>query len=208
MARQRLSPDDRRAQLLDLGAELFASLPYDEVHIERVAEQAGVSRGLLYHYFPNKRSFFAELVRRATAAMAADTEPQADLAPLEQLTAGVQRYLEHVRRHRQATRAVMRGAASADGEIQLIIDASTRLFENRIIDVLEPGGAAAPLLRVAVRTWVQLMRAAGQELLDHPDISIEHVRDLCVSAFLGLMGALPHDARPARVDEVLRGLQV
>ena len=74
MTRRRLSPEERRTQLLDLGDELFASAPYDEVHIEKVAEQAGVSRGLLYHYFPTKRSFFAALVRRGTERMAADTE--------------------------------------------------------------------------------------------------------------------------------------
>ena len=80
MTRRRLSPEDRRAQLLALGAELFASLPYDEVHIEAVAEQAGVSRGLLYHYFPTKRAFFAALVREGAARMAADTEPDIGLA--------------------------------------------------------------------------------------------------------------------------------
>lgn len=203
MTRRRLSPEDRRAQLLALGAELFSSLPYEEVHIEKVAEQAGVSRGLLYHYFPTKRSFFAELVREGAARMAADTEPDPALSPRDQLMTGVTRYLEHVRRHRHITRAIYRGAASADAEVQALVEQSIRLFEDRIVAVLEPQRPGSELLGIAVRAWVVLMRAAAQELVDHPDVPLEHVRDLCVSAFAGLMLALPDDARPSRVDEVL-----
>lgn len=203
MTRSRLSPEDRRAQLLALGAELFAALPYDEVHIEDVAEQAGVSRGLMYHYFPTKRAFFAALVREGAARMAADTEPDTDLEPVDQLLSGVRRYLEHVRQHRNITRAIHRGAASADAEVQLVIEESTQLFEDRIVAVLEPSGRGSELLGIAIRSWVMMLRAAGQELLDHPDVTSEDAADLCVGAFVGLMTALPVAARPSRLDEML-----
>ena len=61
--RRRLSPDDRRNELLALGAEVFGQRPYDEVRIDEIAERAGVSRALMYHYFPDKRAFFAAVVR-------------------------------------------------------------------------------------------------------------------------------------------------
>src|SRR5271166_5527703 len=61
--RRRLSPDDRRAELLALGAEIFGQRPYDEVRIDEIAERAGVSRALMYHYFPDKRAFFAAVVK-------------------------------------------------------------------------------------------------------------------------------------------------
>jgi len=47
-ARRRLDPEQRRGQLLDIGARLFAERPYEDVWIEEVAELAGVSRGLMY----------------------------------------------------------------------------------------------------------------------------------------------------------------
>jgi AcrR family transcriptional regulator len=62
-SRRRLSPDDRRNELLALGAEVFGQRPYDEVRIDEIAERAGVSRALMYHYFPDKRAFFAAVVR-------------------------------------------------------------------------------------------------------------------------------------------------
>src|SRR6476660_7577743 len=61
--RRRLSPDDRRNELLALGAEVCGHRPYDEVRIDEIAERAGVSRALMYHYFPDKRAFFAAVVR-------------------------------------------------------------------------------------------------------------------------------------------------
>ena len=39
--RRRLSPEDRRAELLALGAEVFGKRPYDEVRIDEIAERAG-----------------------------------------------------------------------------------------------------------------------------------------------------------------------
>jgi AcrR family transcriptional regulator len=203
MVRTRLSPDERRAQLLDLGAELFATLPFEEVHIERVAELAGVSRGLLYHYFPTKRAFFADLVRRGTARMAADTEPDPTRPAVEQLSTGVERYLLHVQANAHGSRAIYRGAASADPEVQEVIEESMRLFEDRIVVALQPEGEVAELVRVAVRSWIWMMRHAGQELLDHPEIPVEQVRELCVTAFVGMMLALPERTRPTRVAELV-----
>ena len=59
----RLEPDARRAHLLAVGATVFGSKAYDEVQIDQIAKEAGVSRGLLYHYFPSKRAFFAAIIQ-------------------------------------------------------------------------------------------------------------------------------------------------
>ena len=75
--RRRLSTAERREQLLSVGARLFSDGPYDEVRIERVAEIAGVSRGLLYHYFPNKRDFFAAVVERESERIRRELFPRA-----------------------------------------------------------------------------------------------------------------------------------
>ncbi|MDT5196084.1 MAG: hypothetical protein QOH20_2838, partial [Mycobacterium sp.] len=102
MARIRLAPELRRAQLLDLGAELFAAEPYERVHIERVADMAGVSRGLLYHYFPTKAAFFAALIERSSGRLMAVSVPDPALSPLEQLRHGIDAYLAHCRANSHA----------------------------------------------------------------------------------------------------------
>ncbi|MBP6848431.1 MAG: helix-turn-helix transcriptional regulator, partial [Kofleriaceae bacterium] len=56
--RIRLDNDARRAQLLELGQKAFAERTYDEVSIDDIARAAGISKGLLYHYFPTKRDLY------------------------------------------------------------------------------------------------------------------------------------------------------
>ena len=95
--RRRLSPDDRRSELLALGAEVFGERPYDEVRIDEIAERAGVSRALMYHYFPDKRAFFAAVVKAEGDRLfeATNTPPVAGQTIFEQLRAGVLAFSSH-----------------------------------------------------------------------------------------------------------------
>ncbi|MGZ4466146.1 MAG: TetR/AcrR family transcriptional regulator [Nocardioides sp.] len=206
MTRTRLTPEERSSQLLDLGAELFAATPYEDVHIERVAELAGVSRGLLYHYFPSKRAFFAALVRRQAETMARETQPDLTLSPVEQLGHGVETFLDHVARHRHGSRAAHHGGASADPEVRAIIEESMRLHEQRILDVLAPDAPSPDLLRVAVRSWLVMLRTIGQEWLDQPALGRDAVRDVCVGAFVGMVQGVPVDQRGDHLDRLVREL--
>ncbi|MGH1562188.1 TetR/AcrR family transcriptional regulator [Mumia sp. DW29H23] len=206
-SRTRLSPEQRRDQLLTLGAQLFATQPYEDVHIERVAEMAEVSRGLLYHYFPNKRAFFAALLDRAASHLAEATAPDPALTPREQLYGGIESYLDHCRANREGMRAIHRGAASADPDVEAIIERSTSLHEQRVLDVLEPDGRPHALLTIAVRSWIPLLRAAAHAWLEAaeatPPAPRDEVRDLCAGALVGALVALPAAARPARLDDLL-----
>ncbi|MBW2509289.1 MAG: TetR/AcrR family transcriptional regulator, partial [Deltaproteobacteria bacterium] len=73
-ARTRLQVDVRRQQLLELGLELFASQSYDELSIDEIARRAGVSKGLLYHYYPSKRAFYVAAVREAARQLLEETD--------------------------------------------------------------------------------------------------------------------------------------
>ena len=69
--RVRLQIDERRAQLIELGTRLFSTRSYEDISIDDVAEQAGISKGLLYHYFGGKREFYVEVHPRGLAGAAA-----------------------------------------------------------------------------------------------------------------------------------------
>ncbi|HEX6420373.1 MAG TPA: helix-turn-helix domain-containing protein [Acidimicrobiales bacterium] len=64
-SRTRLDPERRRAQLVDLGRRMLSSRPLDQVAIDDIAAEAGISRGLLFHYFPTKRDFHVAVARSA-----------------------------------------------------------------------------------------------------------------------------------------------
>ncbi|HJQ06642.1 MAG TPA: helix-turn-helix domain-containing protein, partial [Nocardioides sp.] len=63
--RTRLSPEERRTRLLELGVRLFSTRTIDEISIDLVMEEAGVSRGLIYHYFDGKQGYREAVVRYA-----------------------------------------------------------------------------------------------------------------------------------------------
>lgn len=195
-SRTRLSPEDRREQLLDMGSQLFASRPYDEVWIEEIAERAKVSRGLLYHYFPTKRAFFAAMLRRETARMIDLTAPDPSADLLTQLTAGVDAYLAYCEAHAQGIRLIYSGALSSDPEVQAIINQDLAYQEGRIIAAISPDREPHQLVRIAVRSWLTFLRTACHEWLNAVDISRDKIRDLCVNSLISTLRAIPEHARP------------
>ena len=200
--RTRMSREARQDQLLDLGAELFADRSYEDVHIEELSEVAGVSRGLLYHYFPTKRAFFAAMVRRESGRMIETTVTDPSLPVLGQLKQGIETYLDYCEDHKLGVKAIFHGAASADPEIQEIIEQDLRVHHDRIIAVVEPSGRSTELLRIAVRSWLQFMRSACHQWLDADEATRDDIRDLCAHTLVGALLALPEGSRPSGLADL------
>jgi AcrR family transcriptional regulator len=200
--RTRLSREARQDQLLELGAELFADRSYEDVHIEELSEVAGVSRGLLYHYFPTKRAFFAAMVRRESGRMSELTPPDPTLPIVDQLRQGIESYLDYCQDHKMGVKAIFHGAASADPEIQAIIEEDIRLQQDRITAAVETTAQPTELMQIAVRSWLHFMRNACHQWLDATDTSRDDVRDLCAHALVGTLLALPEGSRPSGLADI------
>lgn len=189
--RRRLSTEERREQLLSVGARLFAQKPYDDVWIERVAEIAGVSRGLLYHYFPTKRDFFAAVVQRESERMLRLTAAVPGLPVREQIGTGLDAFLGYVESHAQGFRAFHRAEAAGDPLVREVYRNGLAAQERQILAALAADPDASditqdlPALRLAVRGWLAFMVAVCLEWLEEPDLTREQVRDLCAKALLG-----------------------
>ena len=109
-ARTRLGLDERRAQLIELGRTLVNARSYDEISIDDIAAAAGVSKGLLYHYFPSKRSFYVETVRAGAAQMTTLTGAAEAFPPGERLERGLDAYLDYVEANAAAYATLLRGS--------------------------------------------------------------------------------------------------
>jgi AcrR family transcriptional regulator len=81
----RLDPQARRAQLIELGLRMLSSDSPDRVPVDEIAEAAGISRGLLFHYFPTKRDYYTAVVQAAADRLVRQTEPDPEAAPGDQL---------------------------------------------------------------------------------------------------------------------------
>ena len=191
--RRRLSTEERREQLLAVGARLFSESPYDEVWIEQVAEIAGVSRGLLYHYFPTKRDFFAAVVERESGRMLRMTAAEPGVPVREQLAAGLDTYLEYVEAHAHGYRAFHRADAAGDQAVRKVYQKALAAQEKQILAAMAvdpefgPVFEGRPDVRLAVRGWLAFTTAVCLEWLRGSDLSREQVRDLCARALLGVI---------------------
>jgi AcrR family transcriptional regulator len=162
-ARVRMAPDDRREQLLALGVRLLSTRSLEELSIETLAEEAGISRGLLYHYFGNKHDFHRAVVRKAADDLIEVTAPVAEGEPLDRLTASLARYVEYVEANFAGYISLVRGAAGGNEELRRIYEEARSALTDRIFDVGGGGGvldafavADSPEARLMVRGWSAL----------------------------------------------------
>ncbi|QIZ99394.1 TetR/AcrR family transcriptional regulator [Leifsonia sp. PS1209] len=159
--RTRLTPDERRAQLVALGVAFLVDNPLDALTIEGLSAQAGVSRALLFHYFGTKQGLHREVVRTARDSMLRATQPQEDLPPLDRLHDTLSRIVQFVRDHRGTFYSLVRGVASGDTEVREVVEEARTEQAERVIAVfVELGVPDTELLRIALRSWVAFAEEA------------------------------------------------
>jgi AcrR family transcriptional regulator len=107
--RIRLSPEDRRRQLLGIGLARLVANPLDDVPVDVVAAEAGISRGLLFHYFPTKADFQREVVAAAGRRMLRNVAPPRGVEGRAALRHMVVRFVGQVSRRRSFFLALVRG---------------------------------------------------------------------------------------------------
>lgn len=187
--RHRLDPAERRSQLLDVGARLFAAKPYDEVLMEDIAERAGISRALLYRYFPNKRDLFAAIYQQAADRLLAETELDPAVPAFEQLSAGLDAHIDYFVANRNTVLAANRELAG-DPVIQAVIDDELAVLRRRLLDATGLEDGPRDLVSAALMSWLVFVRTLCVDWLTNQTFSRIELRDMCVGALLGALGAV------------------
>jgi len=194
---RRMDVDERRTQLLERGAELFTSHRYDELSMNKIATEVGISKALLYHYFPSKQAFFEETLSAWAERLRVQTEPDPDLPPVEQLTESLDAFLALVEENSGAYRNLIQ-SATAVAEIHDLVEEVRRATAERILSGLYPDGAP-PKARTAVSGWLWFMDGACLNWIEHRDIEREELRDLLLGV---LMGSLIATGSPPELPQV------
>jgi AcrR family transcriptional regulator len=158
--RVRMDPGTRREQLLELGVRLLSTRSLDELSIEILAEEAGISRGLLYHYFGNKQDFHRAVVRKAADDLIRVTAPVREGEPLERLARSLDAYVAYVSANYAGYVSLVRGAASGNEDLMQIYDEARAALTDRIFDTAGADGVLSaltledtPAVRLMVRGW-------------------------------------------------------
>lgn len=187
--RQRLEPPELRGQLLTVATRLFAAKPYDDVFVEEIAAQAGISRALLYRYFPSKRDLFTSVYKQASDQLLADTvlDPRKPL--LEQLTAGLDTHFDYFAANRNTVLAANR-LLVGDPVIQGVITDELAVLRERLLGVTAVGEDCREMVSVALMSWLVFVRTLVVEWLAHEAFSRAQLHDMSVGALLGALGAV------------------
>src|SRR3954467_12889687 len=180
----RLDVDERRRQLLELGAELFTRFAYDELSMAKIAREAGISKALLYHYFPSKQAYFVATLEEKAAELQRRTEPDPRLSPPEQLAHSLDAYLGWIEENASSYEKMIRSYGVP--EVRAMLDRVREDTGQRIIDGLKPPDQpATPALRTAVNGWLWFMDGACLDWVAHRDLTRDELRGLLIGTLLG-----------------------
>jgi AcrR family transcriptional regulator len=143
--RRRLQPDQRRKEILRAAARAFSQRPYDEVHIDEIAGEAGASRALVNHYFGDKRGLFLAVARAVVDRMPATVRTDlTDLSPEQMVDANTAAWLDGVEAGKATFLAFAgNGPIGRDPQLEAFQDElrdriATRMLANHL------GGAEPP----------------------------------------------------------------
>lgn len=154
-SRVRLTPEQRRTQLLDLGVRLIASRGIEDLSIDLLAEEAGVSRGLVYHYFGSLLGYREGVIRHAVDELIEATAPPAEGDPLERLLTSVGVYVDYVVDNYEGYRSIVRAASGGTEVMREIYEEARAALTDRIFRE-DAQGAILPdteASRLVVRGW-------------------------------------------------------
>jgi AcrR family transcriptional regulator len=179
----RMSASDRRQQLVDIGLDLLETRPIQELALDEVAAAAGVSRTLVFHYFPSKGDYFAAVVASAGERLmqAVPRDPGTDVDT--RLRAMVSDFLRFVRRKRGAYVALVRGASGGDPKVLAALDEVRSAHALRWLEAAA-WPARDELTTLAVRGWLGSLEEVALAAATSA-VPRDRVVDLLVEGLLG-----------------------
>src|SRR3954452_13957131 len=183
-AYRRLDVDERRAQLLEVGTELFSKHSFEELSMAAIAREAGISKALLYHYFPSKEEFFKEALTEAATELAQRTAPDASLEPLEQLRASTSAFVGWIGERGEAYMKLLQSVGAVP-ELRETMTGIRDFTSARILEGLVPEDERTPAKRAAVRGWLWFMDGVLLDWIEHRDRDAAEVSDQLVKTLLG-----------------------
>ena len=184
VAGRRLEPDTRREEILAAAARLFGERPFASVPTSEIAAAAGVTRGLLHHYFGTKRELYLEVVRRFTTISDAAVDELPAGSPEQRAGAAVDWFLDTVDRHRGMWIAVGTGTAG-DADLDAILAEADEAAVDRVLRAL--AAAPTPLLRARVRSFFGLVRSASREWIVRGALDRAQTHELLTTVLLAVL---------------------
>jgi TetR/AcrR family transcriptional regulator, fatty acid biosynthesis regulator len=189
--RQRLAPEARAQQILDVAAKLLLDEGFSEVSMERLGREAGISKALVYNYFPNRNDLLRALLEREIAVLrasqAAAVAAAKDFRDLVQRTTRL--YIEHVHARGALLRKLWSEPAVARAVAEQHLTGREEAMRYFARQVSREYGLPREVAIPAVDMGMAMTEAAAQHLSQSRD-DVDFATEICVTLLLGGMDAL------------------
>jgi AcrR family transcriptional regulator len=192
----RLEHDERREQILATARTLFTQRPYGAVSTIEIAEQAGVTRGLLHHYFGTKRSLYLEVVKGLVDSPVvgmldalAVTPVDGDALPTWEDSVAL--WMDVVEVNQEAwLSAISAGETGRDRAMHDILDEARERTATQVITVLGLDESRTPEVRALVRGFGGFAEEVTREWLQRRRLTKQQANVLLVGALPGMVAQL------------------
>jgi AcrR family transcriptional regulator len=192
---RRLAPEDRRRQILDAARQLLDTRQLGDITVEEAAERAGVSPGLLFHYFGTQRKFRRELAEAAARELLAQIEPDPALSPVMQLHVALDTFTAYVAKRPGLYLATTRISGGNQDLRELRTGILGTFGEWLLAGLLTAGVPDTPAVTATVAGWLAYTEEILLGWLTHPEprMTRQEVVALCESACYHLVQAVVAD---------------
>jgi AcrR family transcriptional regulator len=192
--RRRLSADERRRQLVAIGLSQIVQTPIQDLSMDDIATEAGISRGLLFHYFPTKTDFYLACIAAAGRRMLRNTAPDEAAPGAEQVATTVRLMIEQIERRRDFYLALVHGHGVADPRVSEVVDSVREGNTDRVVRALTLRADQQPVVRA---WWAYVEDRALTWTSQEPaerSIDLTALTRQCVAALDALLevSASPH----------------
>jgi AcrR family transcriptional regulator len=184
--------------MLEVAGKAFAARGFHAVSMDEIAERAGISKPMLYHYFGSKEGLYVAYVRQQGVALLEGMRDAAEpgAPPAERLWEGTLAFLGYVDEHRAGWALLYREAVSQGGPLA----AEVAALRGRIAAIVQrlfltvAGADAAGTSEALGHAFVGAGESVANWWLEHPEEPREHVAELLVRLAAGALPGL-HEPR-------------
>lgn len=204
---KRLSPEQRRAQLIDITEQLFASHSYAEIGVPDVARAAGVTPGLVYHYFPTKEALFVGVSELRANELLRFCQPNPALPLEEQVLQGLRGYLDFVDAHGRAYLNLFQGPAVADAGFVRVCERTREILIDYFVVALGETQPPRPVaLRLALRGYIGYAESAILSWLELRQVTRATLEKVLLTAILSAIsaGIASEERPPMSIEETAK----
>jgi AcrR family transcriptional regulator len=198
--------EERRQQLIGVALDLFSHRSPDEVSIDEIAAAAGISRPLVYHYFPGKLSLYEAALQRASDDLAGRFVVAQEGSLGGRLLRVMGRFFDFVDDHGPGFAALMRGGpAVGSSTTNALVDGVRQAAYLQILSHMKVEQPPARL-ELMIRSWISLVESTALIWLDGRRIPRADLERQLVHDFgaLAAVSAAYDDELAALLRESLR----